>query len=101
MAGVQTGKPSFERGIGSEPFAAFAEDSEASKHFNQAMSEGTRRDAPGIIASYDFGQFKTLVDVGGGTAPFSPRSLRPLPDCRASCSTPGLACGRRPGAWER
>lgn len=66
MAGVQTGKPSFERGIGSEPFAAFAEDSEASKHFNQAMSEGTRRDAPGIIASYDFGQFNTLVDVGGG-----------------------------------
>jgi orsellinic acid C2-O-methyltransferase len=66
MAGVQTGKPSFERGIGLEPFAAFAEDADASRHFNQAMSEGTRRDAPGVIASCDFGQFNTLVDVGGG-----------------------------------
>jgi orsellinic acid C2-O-methyltransferase len=66
MAAVQTGKPSFERGIGMEPFAEFAEDAEASKHFNQAMSEGTRREAPGVIESYDFAQFDTLVDVGGG-----------------------------------
>jgi SAM-dependent methyltransferase len=66
MAGVQTGKPSFERGIGLDPFAEFAENVEASKNFNQAMSEGTRREAPGIIESYDFEQFRTLVDVGGG-----------------------------------
>ncbi len=39
---------------------------EASRNFNQAMSEGTRREAPGIIGSYDFTQFSTLVDVGGG-----------------------------------
>jgi len=66
MAGVQTGKPSFERGIGLDPFAEFAENAEASKNFNQAMSEGTRREAPAIIESYDFSQFRTLVDVGGG-----------------------------------
>jgi SAM-dependent methyltransferase len=66
MAGVQTGKPSFERGIGSEPFVEFAGNPEASKSFNRAMSEGTRLEAPGIIGSYDFAQFGTLVDVGGG-----------------------------------
>jgi orsellinic acid C2-O-methyltransferase len=66
MAGVQTGRPSFERGIGSEPFSELAENAEASKHFNQAMSEGTRQMAPDVIASYDFSQFDTLVDVGGG-----------------------------------
>ena len=66
MAGVQTGKPSYERGIGSEPFTEFAENAEGSKNFNQAMSEGTAREAPGIIGSYDFAQFGTLVDVGGG-----------------------------------
>jgi orsellinic acid C2-O-methyltransferase len=66
MAGVQTGKPSFERGIGSEPFVEFGENPEASKNFNRAMSEGTLREAPGIIESYDFSQFHTLVDIGGG-----------------------------------
>jgi orsellinic acid C2-O-methyltransferase len=66
MAGVQTGKPAFERGIGSDPFAEFADNPEASRDFNRAMSEGTRREGPGIIGSYDFSQFRTLVDVGGG-----------------------------------
>jgi SAM-dependent methyltransferase len=66
MGGVQTGKPSFERGIGSPPFVEFAEDPEGSRNFNLAMSEGTLREAPGVIGSYDFSQFSTLVDVGGG-----------------------------------
>jgi orsellinic acid C2-O-methyltransferase len=66
LAGVQTGKPGFDRGSGSEPFTHFADDPEASASFNQAMSEGTRLEAPGILASYDFSQFRTVVDVGGG-----------------------------------
>jgi hypothetical protein len=66
MASVQTGEPSFERGIGLDPFAEFVENPEASKNFNRAMSEGTLREAPGVIGSYDFSPFRTLVDVGGG-----------------------------------
>lgn len=66
MAGVQTGRPSFERGIGLDPFAEFAQNAEASRNFNRAMSEGTLRETPGILGSYDFTQFGTLVDVGGG-----------------------------------
>src|SRR5437660_3620457 len=66
MAGVQTGRPSFERGTGVDPFAEFAQNAEASRSFNRAMSEGTLREAPGIVGSYDFTQFGTLVDVGGG-----------------------------------
>ena len=62
MAGVETGRPSYERGIVAEPF----ENPEGSRNFNQAMSEGTLREAPGIIGSYDFAQFSTIVDVGGG-----------------------------------
>jgi orsellinic acid C2-O-methyltransferase len=62
MAGVETGRPSYERGIVAEPF----ESPEGSWNFNQAMSEGTLREAPGIIGSYDFAQFSTIVDVGGG-----------------------------------
>jgi len=66
MAGVETGRPSHERGIVAEPFVEFGDNPEGARNFNQAMSEGTRREAPGIIASYDFTQFSTLVDVGGG-----------------------------------
>jgi orsellinic acid C2-O-methyltransferase len=66
LISVRTGETAFDKSSGTEPFAHFAENPEASETFNQAMSEGTRRDAPGIIRSYDFGQFQTLVDVGGG-----------------------------------
>jgi orsellinic acid C2-O-methyltransferase len=66
MAGVETGRPSHERGIVAEPFVEFGENPEGAENFNRAMSEGTRREAPGIIGSYDFTQFSTLVDVGGG-----------------------------------
>lgn len=66
MAGVQTGRPSYERGIVAEPFVEFGADPEQSRNFNRAMSEGTLQEAPGIIGTYDFTQFSTIVDVGGG-----------------------------------
>jgi O-methyltransferase domain/Dimerisation domain len=97
MGGVQTGKPSFERGIGSPPFVEFAEDPEGSRNFNLAMSEGTLREAPGVIGSYDFSQFSTLVDVGGGDGHCLVPSSPPLPGCTASCSTRLPAWPRHPG----
>lgn len=66
MAGVQTGRPAFERGVVQPPFVEFAADTERSRNFNRAMSEGTLREAPGVIGTYDFSQFSTLVDLGGG-----------------------------------
>jgi hypothetical protein len=82
LASVQTGEPAFERGSGEEPFQRFADDPEASAQFNQAMSEGTRRDAPGIIESYDFGRFQTLVDVGGGDGTLLAAILAATPSLR-------------------
>lgn len=79
LTSVRTGEPTFERGSGEEPFQRFADDPEASAQFNQAMSEGTRRDAPGIVASYDFTQFQTLVDVGGGDGTLLAAILRATP----------------------
>jgi hypothetical protein len=66
MAGVQTGKPSYERGVVAEPFVEFGDNPEGARNFNRAMSEGTRREAPAVVDAYDFSQFSTLVDVGGG-----------------------------------
>jgi hypothetical protein len=82
MAGVQTGRPSHERGIVAEPFVEFAEDPERSRSFNQAMSEGTRQAAPGIIEAHDFGRFRTLVDVGGGDGTLLAAILAATPGLR-------------------
>lgn len=66
LSSVRTGATGFDANSGTDPFTHFAKDPEASTTFNQAMSEGTGRDAAGLIASYGFAQFHTLVDVGGG-----------------------------------
>jgi O-methyltransferase/methyltransferase family protein len=96
MAAVQTGKPAFDRGIGSDPFAEFAADPEASKNFNRAMSEGTHQEAPGIVGSYDFTQFRTLVDVGGGDGTLLAAILSATPGLRGVLfdTGPGLAEAR-------
>jgi hypothetical protein len=82
MAGVETGRPSHERGIVAEPFVEFGENPEDSRNFNQAMSEGTRHEAPGIIGSHDFTQFSTLVDVGGGDGTLLAEILAATPGLR-------------------
>jgi orsellinic acid C2-O-methyltransferase len=96
MASVQTGEPSFERGIGLDPFAEFVENPEASKNFNRAMSEGTLREAPAIIGSYDFAQFGTLVDVGGGDGALLSSILSATPGLQGILfdTGPGLAEAR-------
>jgi SAM-dependent methyltransferase len=93
MAGVQTGRPSFERGIGLDPFAEFAENAETSKNFNRAMSEGTLREASGIIGTYDFTQFSTIVDVGGGDGALLASILAATPALQGTLfdTGPGLA----------
>jgi orsellinic acid C2-O-methyltransferase len=93
MAGVQTGRPSFERGIGLDPFAKFAQNAEASRNFNRAMSEGTLREAPAIIGTYDFTQFSKLVDIGGGDGALLASILAATPGLQGILfdTGPGLA----------
>src|ERR1700674_5904920 len=39
---------------------------EANETFNQAMTSWSSQLDRAVLAAYDFGQFDTLVDVGGG-----------------------------------
>jgi hypothetical protein len=93
MAAVQTGRPSHERGIVAEPFVEFGEDPERSRSFNRAMSEGTLQEAPGIIGTYDFTQFSTIVDVGGGDGALLASILAATPALQGTLfdTRPGLA----------
>ena len=78
LTSVRTGQPAFE--AGEEPCTRIAADPQASAEFNQAMSEGTRRDAPGIVESYDFRHLQRLVDVGGGDGTLLAAILAATPD---------------------
>ncbi|MGH3565700.1 MAG: methyltransferase [Pseudonocardia sp.] len=63
---VRTGEPSFEKVTGSSVFAHLAEDPEMLAVFTEAMAEGSRIAAPGVVASCDLDGRSALVDVGGG-----------------------------------
>jgi SAM-dependent methyltransferase len=79
---VRTGQPGFELRGGPAPFEQLAADPELAEIFNSAMSEGTRRTAPEVIAAYDFSQFGTLVDVGGGDGTLLAAILESVPALR-------------------
>lgn len=63
---VKTGKPPEGIAHGPEGFAEFADKPEAAAVFNQAMVDNSRRFAAEAAKVYDFAQFASLADVGGG-----------------------------------
>ncbi len=66
MYTLRTGKPAFEHIFGKSRWEKLAEDPGALEQFNAAMVETSTRVARALIASYDFGEVRSVVDVGGG-----------------------------------
>ena len=63
---VRTGEPSFEKLTGRSAFDHMADDPTMNAIFTEAMAEGTRMAAAGIVAACDLTGVSTLADVGGG-----------------------------------
>jgi orsellinic acid C2-O-methyltransferase len=63
---VRTGEPSFEKVTGRSAFAYMADDPHLNAVFTEAMAEGTRMTAAGIVAACDLTGVTTLADIGGG-----------------------------------
>lgn len=63
---VRTGGVAFEKITGRSAFEHMAGDAAMTAVFTEAMAEGTRAAAPGVVASCDLDGVGTLVDVGGG-----------------------------------
>jgi orsellinic acid C2-O-methyltransferase len=63
---VRTGETAFEKVTGRSAFAYMADDPELNGIFTEAMAEGTRMAAPGIVAACDLTGVTTLADIGGG-----------------------------------
>jgi hypothetical protein len=63
---VRTGQPAFDHVFGMNQFQYFADNPEAGRLFNEAMTSRSAQENDAIISAYDFSGFGTVVDVGGG-----------------------------------
>lgn len=79
---VRTGETTFDTVFGTDFFGHLKEQPELSAAFNEAMSQGTRLTAATVPHHYDFGNFSTLVDIGGGDGTLLASVLRAHPGLR-------------------
>ncbi len=63
---VRTGESAFRHVHGTDPWTHRAQRPAESAVFDRAMTGLSRRAADAVIAAYDFGRFRRIVDVGGG-----------------------------------
>jgi hypothetical protein len=63
---VQTGRTAFERVFGTSYFSHLAQHPESNETFNQAMTAWSAQLDHAVLSAYDFSQFGTVVDIGGG-----------------------------------
>jgi orsellinic acid C2-O-methyltransferase len=63
---IKTGKTARELMTGEGLFENVERDPAAAVLFNQAMVQMTRRISQGVVRSYDYSRFQTIIDVGGG-----------------------------------
>jgi hypothetical protein len=66
LQSLKTGETAFNLVFGQELFPYLTQHPTAATVFEEAMTNYTRRIAAAVVAGYDFSQFGTLVDVGGG-----------------------------------
>ncbi len=63
---VKTGETGVKQALGvTDPFAYMSEHPEQAQIFHACMTEISRLNTPAIVEAYDFGRFRTIVDVGG------------------------------------
>ena len=67
MHSVRTGENAFRHIHDTDVWSYRASRPEEGAVFDRAMTALSRRSSAALIAAYDFGRFRTVVDVGGGT----------------------------------
>ena len=82
IEGVRTGRTPFELAYQLPVFDYFDRNAEAAATFNRAMFEMTSQTHVAVAKAYDFSQFKTVVDVGGGQGTLIAAILRSAPNAR-------------------
>lgn len=84
LASVRSGGITFDA-VQGEPFFSWAskrENAALASLFNNAMTSFSETCIPAFLAAYDFSQFKTLIDVGGGHGAVLRAILKQNPNMR-------------------
>lgn len=79
---VQTGKSSLEHLRGMTAFDFLGQDEDAGQVFHDAMTVTSEMVIEPVLAAYDFGPFRTVVDVGGGRGKLLAAILHQAPEAR-------------------
>jgi hypothetical protein len=66
VAALQRGGSAFEHVHGMGLFEYLAQHTDQGMEFQHSMVARSRQEAAAVVATYDFGRFRQLVDVGGG-----------------------------------
>ncbi len=66
LQSVQTGEPAIKHAYGMNSFEYYQQHPEDSKVFNEAMTSLSKMDVTAVCDAFDFSNFHTIVDVGGG-----------------------------------
>ena len=67
---VRTGENAFQHHHGTDVWTYRSTRPEESAAFDRAMTSNSRRFNAALLAAYDFGRFRRIVDVGGGNGAF-------------------------------
>jgi O-methyltransferase domain len=76
---IQTGENSFKHANGLEIYEYFEQNQKEAQIFNSAMTSLTSLHASLISSRYDFSQFNTIIDIGGGQGMFLLTILKIIP----------------------
>jgi O-methyltransferase domain len=79
---IQTGENSFKHANGMEMYEYFERNQKEAQIFNSAMASLTSAHASLISSMYDFSQFNTIIDIGGGQGTFLSSILKNNPNLR-------------------
>lgn len=91
---VLTGEPGFDYVHGRGFFDYLAQHPAAGAWFDRGLANFATAENTAIVSCYDFGQFRRVVDVGGGQGGFLAEVLKVFP------GVSGVLCDRPQVIWE-
>ena len=77
---LREGKPAFDLSFGQPVFSYFRENKQAAMQFNAAMREKSRAVIGSCLQSFDFSEYKSVYDIGGGMGHFISALLSSYPE---------------------
>ena len=77
---LREGKPGFDLSFGQPVFNYFRDNNQAATRFNAAMREKSRAVIGSCLKSFDFSQYKSVYDIGGGVGHFISALLVSYPE---------------------